>query len=381
MSTRRKLLLALAGAGVILWGQAANAFHDGGVAKCNGCHTMHNTDDNKALGTDGLTWNTTGYQHLLKRNNSTDTCLACHGRDPLRYGNVWGGTLADPGRFFAAGPFIFLTEDNINDGRGGATSPITGMRAGHSIVSNEKGTTADTANTVAPGGTYDSDNLTCTSCHDPHGSQGNFRLLYGNQNYGGVVYNESHSFNGTADYNFTMTNDAPQAVGVSVNGAAESTTNHTAYNGTATKNVSLWCANCHGDIHNDSTATFRHVTNYALGTTLADNYNRYNGTGNYTGVYDTAYQPLVPIEEDLATIASDDGATASSRVMCLSCHRAHATSAPQAGRWDFNIDEWAQEGVQSGSWVIPNPYAATAGPDQRSLCNKCHAHDPIDPNP
>jgi hypothetical protein len=58
----------------------------------------------------------------------------------------------------------------------------------------------------------------------------------------------------------------------------------------------------------------------------------------------------------------------------MSCHRSHATSAPNAGRWDFNILGMATDGVISGSYRIPNPYDG----GQRSLCNKCHSKDEFD---
>ena len=45
------------------------------------------------------------------------------------------------------------------------------------------------------------------------------------------------------------------------------------------------------------------------------------------------------------------------------------------GRWDFNLSTLATDGVESGSYAIPNPYASTAGALQRSLCNKCHNKD------
>ena len=61
--------------------------------------------------------------------------------------------------------------------------------------------------------------------------------------------------------------------------------------------------------------------------------------------------------------------------MCASCHRAHASSAVSAGRWDFSVTFLFEDGDESGSYEIPNPYPAV-GNSQRSLCNKCHAQDP-----
>ena len=58
----------------------------------------------------------------------------------------------------------------------------------------------------------------------------------------------------------------------------------------------------------------------------------------------------------------------------MTCHRAHATSAPDAGRWDFSVTFLIEDGDESGSYEIPNPYTD----NQRSLCNKCHRKDEFD---
>jgi hypothetical protein len=347
---QRVLLLVTAVAAMGLLGTPAFAFHDGGVAHCNGCHTMHNSAGNPSDGS-------TGNQFLLKESNSTDTCSRCHNTS---LGNIWGASVTAPGNLYGGGNFVFLLEDNINDGNGAA---IPGYQAGHNIISIDKGTVADPVNTMAPGGTYSASNLHCTSCHDPHGKGGHFRLLYGSD------YPESFAMG----YSFNYTNPAPDAVGVSFS-APETNSNHTAYlNG-----MSEWCANCHGDFHNTSYPTvLKHPAGAAIGAEIAANYNMYNGTGHYDGVQATAYLALVPFEDAAATTTSSEGPSGTSKVMCLTCHRAHASSGPDSGRWDFNISEWSQEGVKSGSYAIPNPYAATSGAAQRSLCNKCHAKDPV----
>ena len=68
------------------------------------------------------------------------------------------------------------------------------------------------------------------------------------------------------------------------------------------------------------------------------------------------------------------GPTATSQVSCISCHRAHGTSAPDAGRWEFAVTHLEADGHESGSYKIPNPYDVY----QRSLCNKCHKKDEFD---
>jgi hypothetical protein len=197
--------------------------------------------------------------------------------------------------------------------------------------------------------------MSCTSCHNPHGNT-NFHLLYG----------VGHVEAGDA----TFTNPAPDATGITLSSSAvESNTNHTAYRG----GMSAWCANCHGDYHNNG-AQLVHRSGVAMGASIANTYSLYNGTADPTGGNPaTAYIPAVAFEDAAMTVSSTAGPTATSQVSCISCHRAHASSAPNIGRWDFNWTEYSEEGVESGSYAIPNPYA----PDnaQRSLCNKCHHQD------
>lgn len=350
----RKITLALSVGALFLMGLSAMAFHDGGVAHCNGCHTMHNSPDNPAD-------TPTGNQFLLLQSNSTDTCTRCHNTS---YGNTWGTSVDAPGNIYGGGQFVFLLEDNINDGHGGSTDPILGHQAGHNVISVDKGTGADPVHTQSPGGSYNSSYMHCTSCHDPHGQGGHFRILYGND------YPESEAMG----YSFFYTNPAPTGEGIgSLFGPGESNGNHTAFQ----SGMSEWCGNCHGDYHNASYPTvLKHPSGEAIGADIAANYNIYEGTGTYTGDGTDAYLAVVPFEDATMTTDYVGAASGTSVVMCLTCHRAHASSGPNSGRWDFNITDYSEEGVESGSWAIPNPYGATAGVSQRSLCNKCHLQDP-----
>ena len=65
----------------------ALAFHDGGVAHCNGCHTMHNSQNGAPMNGTTLDGNGdptgglavgNGYADLLLFPNKTDVCLSCH---------------------------------------------------------------------------------------------------------------------------------------------------------------------------------------------------------------------------------------------------------------------------------------------------------------
>lgn len=324
------------------------AFHSGGVGSCNGCHATHKDKNDPTVPSEPF---------LLRGANSTETCLRCHG---TTYGNTWGQSVVDPGPQYGGGSFVFLQEDNINDGPNGSqpTDWIPGYQAGHNVVAPSKGILPDTLHLTAPGGSYPSTSLHCTSCHDPHGKNGHFRMLYGS---------DSDPSNAMG-YPFKYTVPAPTAQGIDVEGAAESKSNHSAYNSGMTE----WCGSCHGNYHEGAGSGFQHPSGGTLGGAMISTYNSYRGTGFLDGDGTDSYEPLVPVEDPSITRDFRGPIPGTAKLTCLSCHRAHASSAPDSGRWDFKITTWAEEGVNSGSWPIPNPYSATSGPDQRCLCEKCH---------
>jgi hypothetical protein len=313
---------------------------------------MHNSQDGALVDAS----NPNGNAYLLKYASASDVCLSCHATS---HGAVWGADPLAPPPEKGGGNFVFLSEDNINDGHAGASNPIPGSFAGHNVNAPSMGSGPDGTLTTAPGGTFPAANLECTSCHDPHGNT-NFRLLYG--------------IASVQDGLYSFTNAAPDAEGISINSGSESQTSHTAYKG----GMSAWCGNCHGDFHNNGTKLI-HPSGVTIGGTIANAYNLYNGTVDQTGgTQATAYLAEVPFEDPANTTTSTAGPTASSQVSCITCHRAHATSAPDATRWDMNVTFLDEDGVESGSYAIPDPYN---NPNQRSLCNKCHVKDAGDEMP
>jgi hypothetical protein len=322
----------------------AFGFHDGGVANCSACHIMHNSED--GLPPPGSP--TQGAPLMLRFSNATDVCLSCHADT---YGAVWGASPLVPSQEYGAGNFVFLQEDNLNDAPGGAVEGLAGHHAGHNLYSPLMGTDADPLHVVAPGGSYPSVDLSCTSCHDPHGN-GSFRMLYsaGESTANGFTYNWN----------------APLAQGIDLFVGSESPSNHTAYRSGMTN----WCRNCHGLYHDDSGPGFEHPIDHSLSGDEADNYDQYNGDADpFGGSSATAYLVEVPFENEFMTTSYAGGPQSSSRISCISCHRAHATSSPDAGRWDFRVEFLDDDGVESGSWPIPNPFPNLT---QRALCNKCH---------
>jgi predicted CXXCH cytochrome family protein len=308
---------------------------------------MHDSQDGLPGGSGTVTT-----PELLTHDTATEVCLSCHADS---YGAVLGSDPLNPPPELGAGNFVFLFEDNLND-RDGASPVIGGHRAGHSIVVPSLGLSADPDHPTAPGGTFPSDELGCTSCHDPHGNE-NFRLLRG---VGPVTPG-----------GFTFQYPAPLGEGVDVATGQESPTSHTAY----VDGWAQWCANCHGSYHDVPGSSFDHPGERAMGNAHLS-YNQYAGPSDpYGGSFTGAYLPEVPIEDAAMSVDGTEGSAGFSRVMCLSCHRAHGTSAPSALRWDPNVLRLDEDGSRSLSYPIPNPYG---DPEQRALCVKCHYPDAVD---
>lgn len=346
LPTRRHGLATALLVGALALSGSAEAFHEKGVANCSGCHVAHGGDPAMLAGpsVDG---------GLLIAESPSDVCLLCHAES---LGRVLGTDPLAPPPERGAGNFVFLLEDNINDAPGGASDPILGDASGHNLVAPGHGLSADPRHALSPGGGFPSNRLGCTSCHDPHGNTA-FRMLRG---VGPVM-------EGVA----TFSAPAPAAVGTDIVSRPEADDHHTAY----LAGVSSWCANCHGQYHESgSGAAFEHPVDEPLGTAVSQRYNEYLGDANPTGgVLSNAYLAEVPFEDAAAGTASTAGPGPRSRVMCLSCHRAHGSSAPSAGRWDFDVSLLVDDGTESGSHRIPNPYGdAGQGP----LCQKCHAGTP-----
>jgi hypothetical protein len=184
--------------------------------------------------------------------------------------------------------------------------------------------------------------------------------------------------------------------------------------------MSEWCSNCHGSIHNNgtnasNTALIHPAGNQALllasanisgtSTTIQAIYNYYKMSGDLSGTQAKSYTSMVPYEEGTTTIATLAGhadttgtqtagpITGTENVMCLSCHRAHATGFNSITRWNNNAEmltvagAWPDSGNSASSGYsngMPQADYQAAMYDrpatdyatyQRSLCNKCHGKD------
>ncbi len=363
MKTTFKIALIIA---LSLSANAVLAFHAGGVAECAGCHTMHNSQDGEQV-----TDSATGYPFLLVAATPTDVCLSCH----ADYGQFYGGAGYGPG-----GDFYWVTKDYSWSAHG-HTTVSSGDSHGHNVVSAAYGIDVDQTLEHAPGGDFLSSRLACTSCHDPHGNA-NFRLLYG--------AGAGPRYDGTR---FPFTSAAPLAKGnsrrtmVGDTNGNETDAKHTVYK----SGMSEWCANCHPNFLTDNTTNHVHPAGENLGSTVAAIYNAYISTDDPNGGDQaTAYAGLVPFEAvnvDLETVDSMDytlGPDSVDKVMCLSCHRAHASAFSDIARWDMGttfINESHPQITDDGATaddVTNKYYQYTFSDNQRSLCNKCHVKDEFD---
>jgi cytochrome c553 len=302
----------------------------------------------------------------------------------------------------------------------------SGERHGHNIIALDFNFTADTKHLSAPGGSYRADNLSCISCHDPHGRYR--RLADGTISREGPPIIASGSYDNSPSPNsgsavgvyrllagkgytpaylaggFSFTADPPAAVAPSTYNRAETFTDTRVAYGSG---LSEWCANCHANILNNNCPGARqHVSGNGakLSQEINVNYNSYINSGDLTGNSVNSYTSMVPYElgtNDYAILKSTAnnngidlrGPQTSANVMCLTCHRAHASGWDNMTRWNteaaFIIYGGRYPGIDNPSsaqfaqgrttFEIQKTFydrrAGSFSPYQRSLCNKCHSRD------
>jgi hypothetical protein len=458
----------------------AYAFHDGGVAKCEGCHTMHNSLNNKAMtGTanTGMVQFASG-PYLLKANDQSSACLNCHesatDTGPNGYhistatSKLTGGSA--PLQRTPGGDFGWLKKSYVYTGRSG--TPTTWNGYGHNIIGVDYGytaaiaTTGGKAETNAPGNGYDKAQFYCSSCHDPHGrfrQDGSSNVA--NVDGGGsgtvlpIVTSGSYGPNGANGVDGVLdpgivagattvgayrllagvgykpksyaaapafTAAPPLAIAPQPYNRTEASSQTRVVYG---KGMSEWCGNCHSNMVKTGYTSGMGGLVHPAGSTavlpdfIIANYNSYVKSGDLTGSGTTSYTSLVPFEEGVADIAGlnapaltakaslvtpvNSGPTSGkSNVMCLSCHRAHASAFPSMTRYMVDVQfmtvadsagiaEYPVPGItdttndasiveQSVARGMPQVDQAAAyydrpatnfAPFQRVLCNKCHAKD------
>ncbi len=420
MKLKISLILLVAALVTIGMSGAAFAFHNGGVASCESCHTMHNSSNGATMSratntvvTNNLVVGQAG-AFLLQGSDQSSTCLNCHGVNESvgKSYHVLSLAQAIPTERTPGGDFAWLKKSSTK---------------GHSIVAVDYGLTVETkkAGNVAPGGTYPVGSLHCSSCHDPHGkfrklSTGGFGTTgepiassgsYGADPTTGEAVGSYRLLGGkaylpvsvSADPTLAFTTDPMSAAAPNTYNATEAT-NETIVN-YGDSSVGMWCQQCHPKMHMNGTAINVHPNDQALGSTIMGIYNNYKGSGNVAGTTgnNMGFTSLVPVAYDNITqnsvlaghFTKNANITANDRVMCLSCHRAHASgfnfmlrfptvevmTADQSGVSSYQTGTDPTKSAVSGltpqemQAALYDRPATNFPAEQRTLCNKCHGKD------
>jgi hypothetical protein len=424
-------------------------FHAGGVAACDGCHVMHNASGGQIRSTVSAPWSDAVPAFLLQGSDQSSTCLVCHGDTAaatattpyiiadttagdtanLNYSpggdfgwlRIAGGTMTRHGHNVVANDFGMVADPN-NTAPGGTFTAGTGVasfacsnchdphgRQRMELTAPGAATWQWTGPTVQVGLTaaitkpiWSSGSYGVLPKDDA--AVGAYRLL------AGVGYSPASNPAGASPF----VNNPPVAV-------APSAYNHSEAGGAEVRvaygsGMSEWCQNCHTNIHLDG-----YLSGAMGGTGLKHpagqgavlkpgQFNTYN-TYVSSGVYNAGpnYTSLVPFENagkiayngaggnvaDITSLANAVAGTdtanifvasGGSNVMCLSCHRAHASAFDGMVRWNADdtfitnsdvanyVDTQARGNVAlTAAYYGRTP--ADMGAYQRSLCNKCHGKD------
>jgi hypothetical protein len=402
-------LLAFAVACLFMAATPAMAVHKGagGVLTCGLCHTMHSSQGNDTSigGTDGSLIllrggvSTRGDVHLL--------CLQCHSDKGTNSAFVDSNSSSAPkvhiedtgtagaGTGATADPFDFK-----QIGAGGDFS-ATFTYDGSAITLTAAGDDANDGYTlgyghslgatITPPGAADSGtiDISCTSCHDPHGVETSSSGTVNRYRYlrkqvvgggGGTALDTDSttltdgSYVGEIGTTFDGIN--PDAVNHFWPMVTASTNNIYRAPSTATANdgISGWCSQCHDKWHEIETP----------GNVSGDDWKRHpvanalvdSSTGSGAGIDivrwshyneggDTSKGPYSNTTGTKLPAAQTDGGdkyyanTDADQVFCLSCHFAHGGPFFDALRWDYTSS--VSFGVQTGNAVASN-----------QGCQQCH---------
>jgi hypothetical protein len=417
----------------------AYAFHSGGVAECEGCHSMHNSFEGAANVT-GTTYGDGSGPYLLKASDQSGACLNCHSGPTLSSYHVDTSgiplTIDDettmPENMTPGGDFSWLKKTMTMVVRGN-TVTTHGERRGHNINAVDFEFVTDPELSVAPGGSYPAASLHCSSCHDPHGRYR--RNADGTYAKTGLPIKNSGSYNNSADPvagiyavgayrilggtgyepkstpGWPFVSQVPSAVAPSTYNRAEPNQQGQTFVAYGA-GMSEWCANCHPaflqDGYTSGMAGLRHPAGASsdLPAAIVANYNAYVTSGVMTNTsVNNAYSTLTPFEvgtNDFAVLkarahltgAVDRSAQTTNNVMCLSCHRAHAGGFESMLRFWYLNESMTLGGAAGGATYDQTDGAVSGGfsqvqqrrayyerlatyfgPMARVQCNKCHAKD------
>jgi len=381
---------------------------------CTDCHDQFGA--NHAASQDGTT-----PAAVLKKADISDLCLSCHtkGRNTAYTADLPGVQLGDwtapivmtdngitpPGIAMPAGDFFWSNSDPRKGHNPAYTKdssvPTSKAIKGDPVLGN-----------TPPGGSLAGPQWSCISCHGAHsrfdGSNSSWRQLkrkVNNVNVTGDVRQyavetakssvvqdprfEPIKSNSRGEmqgnYHTELRKDGNPLEGADLF-QPESDTNKNVYRG----GFSSFCSACHGDFHGGNQESGRsdgrnraggswvkHPTNLRLGESSKYGVDAYTasitntqGTNPNPVGYDWKY-PVVKGDYDFSvksSIASAAQRSISSedRIMCLTCHKAHATQFKNMTRWDTEAHAFIAAGQKDFAGEI------SIGDNPAYGCGKCH---------
>lgn len=401
----------------LLASTGAMAVHKGaGNLTCGGCHTMHNSQNSTDMG------GAAGGSMVLLRGNVTARanmhmfCLTCHAEN----GTGPSAAAADAVSGVSAPKVARTTATTITNG----LIDFSTIGAGGDFMNNGNGEISlawalnytgsgvgyghglGQTNIVPPGGGDGQiDYITCTNCHDPHGTQTGgaaaatqkFRNLKRQPPGGGGLSAFDASFTGTVDGYATSyvggitglagtgnyggngtTNGANHYWPIYRTAGSQNTYRGPGTAGVLTDGISAWCAQCHDLWHQENTTdtgvnqsgqdwkrhpvdrSFTDATPTSGANVTITDWTQYtNGGGTplafSSGALVATKLPMAHNAAGGTTYYGDDNAD---RVFCLSCHFPHAGPFPDALRW--------QHALVGSSTAAASALASNVG------CEQCH---------
>lgn len=352
-------MVAVAGVGLIIGTAGISWAKVTGL--CSNCHTMHNSQNGDPMVVDGpgTGWAggklASGTSQASQKYLLVTGCVGCHSsvtdetivtvgnsRIPIVF-NVNGYPSSN---LLAGGNFYWLSKGSSYDGYGHNVLGISAEDTELSEAPGKKpGCTKSCHYSLAkkPESQQYSNDGGCEGCHYKvyhHLDNDRYRFLEGHQGDGGsggsggsnwyVIgvedkdWEQDPSF-GTNRYQGRDRTQAPFGTG-SLN---------------STQTISSFCAGCHKEFHNTSdigsnSPWIRHPSDVLLPE--SGEYDAYDPVNAYSAEAPVAWvNPQTPVRSQAV-------------VMCLSCHRPHASDQPDILRWDYDnmrahdAGEWAGTG-------------------------------------
>jgi hypothetical protein len=336
------------------------------AGNCSNCHTMHNSQGGSSVAKDfnGSSFSLTD---TPKENLLIYSCLGCHSATD---GTTWQDSVTKA-------PIVFNTLEPLYGGLAGGNFywVKNDDTKGHNILSSDTnlsvapgavafttcGTNSCHANldrVVSGAGSGLDGKQGCEKCHlDPKHHANDHEYLAG-----GLVTTAEQGW-----YRFLSGHEA--GIGLGAEGYEDgdwqktvSSDDHNEYLGNQTSGgygflllgdtTTAYCTGCHGRFHveqGSQSPWLRHPSDAVLPV-----------SGEYASY--TAYNPMVPVARpSLPSSPSPIVTPGTDMVMCLSCHRSHASPYFKMVRWDYKV--WPGAGVDGC-----DPSAGKHG-----CCNICHS--------